>query len=537
MSSAEGVNQNPSKWRFTWEAQSHHPTLKLFLFNPFTNPKHQCRDLKADLNPTSSVVQVSYATDTTGEEVSLGAPVPKVLIDYECPLSFRALDDHIEVKVVLLLPVDHPLVSNFDEVLSLAGDGGGKLQSDDSEPLSMATDAESLSANGGVDFYCRSCSSKLTRSPIRQFVEMPSVNWQEAADNWFGSCCCSFGGVSEKLVARYAKSYTALKGRCLLDHSAVIVCKDDFLGCQFPECDGSQVCEISPKSDLPFVAIGQEVKDHSLCCQLPASDSESAQIGKSEIGHCCDMSHSMNSEVCDYPCDVSEHKHRCLEPVKETELGENQKSFLNGFLGNVFMAKSYNLSATVEWVEFACPYCSALLGAYPSSDGGGPLDGGVRLYKCLISTDLPVLGSNDIFRKYTLEKMFANQILQNAKDELSFRTVIKDLRTRCPVVQIILLNPNSWYCSNYCLDTGSLVEPSLKVSLRPAIKVLFCGSRNDTQFQQGKIEQWSGKHGADEVFMLPRQIEALVDYLVSARELFPPSFTVLEGFNLSCMQR
>jgi len=35
-------------------------------------------------------------------------------------------------------------------------------------------------------------------------VEIPSVNWREATDNWFGNCFCSFGGVSEKLVNGYA---------------------------------------------------------------------------------------------------------------------------------------------------------------------------------------------------------------------------------------------------------------------------------------------------------------------------------------------
>ncbi|KAL1074155.1 hypothetical protein V6Z11_D11G270200 [Gossypium hirsutum] len=34
----------------------------------------------------------------------------------------------------------------------------------------------------------------------RNFVEMPSSDWREVADNWFGGCCCSFGGISEKLV-------------------------------------------------------------------------------------------------------------------------------------------------------------------------------------------------------------------------------------------------------------------------------------------------------------------------------------------------
>lgn len=137
MSFIEGENQNPSRWRFTWEAHSHIPTLKLFLFNHSTNPELQCLDLKVDLNPSRNVVRASFVTDG-GEGVSLGVPVPRVLVDYESPLGFRALDDHIEVKIALLLPVDHPLVSNFDEVLSLAGDGRGKLQLDDSQPLSMS---------------------------------------------------------------------------------------------------------------------------------------------------------------------------------------------------------------------------------------------------------------------------------------------------------------------------------------------------------------------------------------------------------------
>lgn len=227
---------------------------------------------------------------------------------------------------------------------------------------------------------------------------MPSVNWQETADNWFGACCCSFGGVSEKLVARYAKSYVTLEGRCLLDNSAVIICKDDLLGCQFPESNGAQNSEILPNSNLGIVAIRKETNNNHSCCEVPASDTDSAQICISESESILGTGHSLNSEVCVCPSDLSDIKHRCLAPTEDIELKENQRSFLNGFLGNVFMAKSYNLSATIEWVEFTCPHCSELLGAYPSSHGGGPLDGGVRLYKCYISTNLPVLGSNDIFK-------------------------------------------------------------------------------------------------------------------------------------------
>lgn len=94
---------------------------------------------------------------------------------------------------------------------------------------------KSLSSCGGVHFYCRNCEFNLTRSPLSDFVEMPSVDWREVADNWFGACCCSFGGISEKLVARFANSYTSAKGVCLLNFATVTVCKDDLVGCNFPE--------------------------------------------------------------------------------------------------------------------------------------------------------------------------------------------------------------------------------------------------------------------------------------------------------------
>lgn len=130
--------ENPRKWRFTWEAQSHHPTLKLFLFNRQADHKSHCRCLDVSLNSRQSKIHVSFVAD--GDElVLLGVPVPRVLIDDESPLSFRAMDDHIEVKVTLLLPVDHPIVSNFDSMLSLSEDPGGSPVSDDVEPLSMDT--------------------------------------------------------------------------------------------------------------------------------------------------------------------------------------------------------------------------------------------------------------------------------------------------------------------------------------------------------------------------------------------------------------
>lgn len=86
-------------------------------------------------------------------------------------------------------------------------------------------------------------------------------------------------------------------------------------------------------------------------------------------------------------------------------------------------------------------------------------------YKCTV-TYLALVNS-----KYTLERMFTCQLLESAKDELSFRSVVKDLKTKSSLVHIVLLNPNSWCCSGYCSE--DTVEPFVKINLHPVVKVLF----------------------------------------------------------------
>nr|POF27404.1 hypothetical protein CFP56_14518 [Quercus suber] len=266
MSSAE---ENPRKWRFTWEAQSQIPILRLFLFDSHTKPSIQCQNLKVHLNLSQSLLQLRWFDD---RHVSLRVPIPRVLLDPEWPLSFTAFDDHIQVKLVLLLPVDHPIVSSFDSVLNFS-QGLENASFDASKPLEMDSDLKMLSSSEGVHFHCRSCSFKLTKTPLRDFVEMPSVNWREAADNWFGNCCCSFGGVSEKLV-------NGLDARESVD------------------------------SDL-----SKDVASATGCC---------VHVESNVINH------------------VDEDwKHQVSET---TEIKANQKSFLNGFLGNIFMILEFDCS-------------------------------------------------------------------------------------------------------------------------------------------------------------------------------------------------
>lgn len=458
-------------------------------------------------------------------------------------------------------------MSSLHAALGLSDDGGGALLLPDApKPLSTDSDLEKLSSKGSVDFYCRSCSAKLTRSPISCFLDSPSINWQEVADNWFGACCCSFGVISEKLVSRYARSYAPSRGRCLLTSRAVIICKDDLMNCEFPEVERNQSCEYRPllatedgdqskvlmhtgsdhatgpthvcegklksmhlndENLLECEAVGADVDGSILYCESPGLD---LTRNETSVNGCClHTSHSLSSEHEGHARDASKDMCRQLPP--------SQRYFLNGFLGDVFMAKSHNISTAIEWVEFSCPQCSALLGSYPCADSCAPLDNGVRFYKCCVSTDMPSKGPDDLFKDYTLERMFSNQILESAKDDLSFRTVVRDMKTKSPVLQIVLLNPNCWLSTGYCFDMDNPPESTTKLILQPVIKVLFNDCRDNTLLSSKTSEEWVRTHSADEVFMLMHQMEALIAHLVSAKDIFPPSMVSFEGLTLSLVQR
>ncbi|XP_027074800.2 uncharacterized protein [Coffea arabica] len=511
-------SQNPSNWRFTWEAQSHIPTVRLYLFNPHIKPSAQCTNLEVDLSVDQSSLLVRFYQAEAEACTSFRVPLPRVLIDPESPVQFTAYDDHIHVKLALLLPIDHPLVSEFDS------------SSDEYRPLSTDSDLKNLSALEEVYFYCRSCSAKLTRS-LRCFKEMPSVNWQEAADNWFGACCCSFGGISEKLVRSYAKSYTCAAGVCLLDTESVILCKDDLVGCEFPGFNWNQSVEFNLKlttDDILVKASSDDASKHgqTVCSEnddfgREVSNGKEHHLGSEEenlkeklrheatgnAGDCgnlsCLSSHLQTAEnmatcpdfhavmkhdlgFCDNGCHSFDRLEISSEEKsgRDIELLEHQKVLLNGFLWNGFLARSSNLSKDV--------------------------------------------------RCYSLERMFAIQLLESAKDELSFRTVVRDMQTKYPMLQIVLLNPDSWCCSGCCLYS---TESASRKSMHPTIKVLFSACCNDEENESRKLEEWITKNQADEVYMLPSQIGNLISYLKSANSMYPPSQVPLQNLSLSSMRR
>lgn len=163
--------------------------------------------------------------------------------------------------------------------------------------------------------------------------------------------------------------------------------------------------------------------------------------------------------------------------------------------------------------------------------------------------------------------MFISLLLESAKDELSFRTVVRDLHTKQPALQIVLLNPSSWCSSGYCSDT---VEQVPKVNMYPTIKLLYSNASKSNEQESRLVnhslcenqvltslwllsiyswtvdtwldlcrmmEEWTTKNQADEVYMLTYQIKELIGLLKLEHNKLPPSHSLLHGFSLSSMRR
>ncbi|XP_039126316.1 uncharacterized protein LOC120262289 [Dioscorea cayenensis subsp. rotundata] len=591
--------RNPRKWRYTWETLAHIPVLRLYLFDSHTDPSVRCRSLESFVRFEESLLLVSWIEDDG--DVLLRVPFPKVLIDHSCPIESIAKHDHIQIKLSLVLPVDHPL--NAD----ISGDAPDKLL-----PLNLCSDIENISS-GNLDLFCKNCSTKLTRQPVSRFVEMPSVNWQEAADNWFGGCCCSFGGISEKLVSEYTNAYSCVEGTCLVDVASLIICKDDLEGYTFQQVsDGFSECsskshlvtsdgftefvkevggENSQEDTCEYSEVGAESAshlvngpseckdDHSPCALLSSADhgveSQEALCVSVEITNVdqnqssdyqgassmefmnLDLSSCTGNIEKPYPyssADAFPSAGECHCFVDKTQDMPNKNSMVlcskknsmpmegqaclrNGSLGGGFLIKTSGLSADVEWVEFSCKECSSPVGSFPSlKDTKVPVDGGIRLFKCYVSTAVPTCGHNDIFRKHTIQRVFANLLHETAADELTFRTVVKDLRTKCPMLQILLLNSKAWSATGYCFE-NSTMEPLPETDMQPVVKVLFSDLNATAGANSGEIKDWSTRNDAEELHMLTHQIKELTESLNSAQRRFPSSCSYLQGMSLSYMER
>lgn len=83
-----------------------------------------------------------------------------------------------------------------------------------------------------------------------------------------------------------------------------------------------------------------------------------------------------------------------------------------------------------------------------------------------------------------MQRIFVNQLMENSRDELSFRTVVRDLTTRSPLLQIVLLNSDAWICTGFCVE---LEETVPQTDLHHAVKVLFSDYSNASEVKSRSV--------------------------------------------------
>ncbi|CAN6277469.1 unnamed protein product [Urochloa humidicola] len=590
VSAPGGDHPRRREWRYTWEALGHLSLLRLYLFPrpalPAANPPV---GLRADLRLEDSLLLLSFSLAGEGTApVTLRVPVPRVLVDPAAPAECRAAGDHVEVLLALVLPVDHPVVA-----AAFPPPHGVEPPA----PLSVRDDMKSLSA-GESHLYCKNCSARLTKQPLRKIMEMPSVNWEDVADNWFGGCCTSFGGAGEKLVAQFINAYGRLEGTSLLDTTAVTI-ETDYLeadlvaqvaACSALTSDFVAVEEVmsdvsigkdhaTGKIELknseeqanitdthaqpPFILVeGPSVSssetngvtlqtDQSGTCEMedidvnfekPKKDCcvEKIEESKKEVNlslvdpcHCSCVSEYSGKAEDNSPSQMSSGNQK-KQTVVETKRDYKLTKTIS--LGSSFIVKASNLMNDFEWVELLCGRCSSPLGSYPSQCSLVPADGRVRLFKCYTSTELPVMGPHDVFRGHTLERVFVNLLLEVAEDEISFRTLVRDLKSRRPMLQLVLLSSKAWLSSGCCYE-NDMDGSHGTADLQPSVKLLYSDYSNASEADLRIVEEWSAKYRAEELYMMKRQIDELTECLSSAMGNFPVSCSSLEGMHLSSLRR
>nr|CAB3445480.1 unnamed protein product [Digitaria exilis] len=330
-------------------------------------------------------------------------------------------------------------------------------------------------------------------------MEMPSVNWEDVADNWFGGCCTSFGGAGEKLVSQFINAYGRLEGTSLLDTTAITI-ETDYLEADLVaqlSCSAHSSDFVAIREAKSDISIG---KDHAtekikssaqpqfilearpnasssetngVALQTDQSGSCQMDVGidvnfeKSKNDCCVEKIEESNKEVdlslvdpC-HCCHVNLYSEKAEDnPLQMSSENQKKQTMLETkrdykltktiSLGSSFIVKASKLLNDFDWIELLCGRCSSPLGSYPSQCSLVPSDGRVRLFKCYTSTELPVTGPHDVFRI---------------------------------------------------------------------------------------VDEWSSKYRAEELYMMKRQIDELIECLSSTMDNFPVSCSSLEGMHLSSLRR
>ncbi|KAM0837290.1 hypothetical protein ACQ4PT_061766 [Festuca glaucescens] len=478
------------QWRYTWETLAHLPLLRLYLSHPALSAAAPVSGLCADLRLDASLLLLSFSLSGAGT-VSLRVPVPRVLVDPSAPPECRAAGDHLEVRLTLVLPVDHPVVA-----AAFPG-------ADPPAPLSLRDDLKSLSS-GDVHLYCKTCSARLTKQPLRNIVEMPSLDWEDVADNWFGGCCTSFGGASEKLVSQYINAYGRLEGTTLLDATSIIIEKD------YLEIDlVSRIDNSVPSID--FVALQEAMSNVTL-----ESDHTTDRINSEEA---CPEKETDSSHV--QPSLLLEEG-PCINNTERTN--EN-----NGGTPSSDQCGTIQLDTGVDVNSENSTSEPCINNTERTTENNGGILSSDQCGTVELNNSVDVNSTSDCF----VENM--EQTSQEADSFLMLCRMGGFGYSNATHPQTFLLGV-LMMCSGYCYENDTDGSHGT-ADLQPTVKLLYSNCSNASEADLRTIEEWSSKYRAEQLYMMGHQIDELTECLSSAMDKFPLSCSSLEGMSLSCLER
>lgn len=79
-----------------------------------------------------------------------------------------------------------------------------------------------------------------------------------------------------------------------------------------------------------------------------------------------------------------------------------------------------------------------------------------------------------------MERVFVNMLLEVAEDEISFRTVVRDLKTKRPILQLVLLSSKAWLSSGYCYE-NDMDGSHGTADLQHSVKLLYSDYSNASE--------------------------------------------------------
>lgn len=270
----------------------------------------------------------------------------------------------------------------------------------------------------------------------RRVIEVPSLDWREVSEHFYGNCCCaSFGAQAELLAARFQQLLTSSQGTCLVASTTCIVHKGDVITSEgdrdalsepvaanhigvetshvhISDCEGRKEKAIgSSKTNScagdHFDSNGSEHHSNKLAVTLESELNHHQNGGDGRttgsVAEEIQEVYVSGNKVSPGGFESKTHEDTAEEPYCSSSCSRNSASseFFSlkegkeaspESLGNGFMTGSQN--EVLDWDPFFCRSCSSLIGARRVDSSKN----GLQFFKCKISTHESVLSSSNIFR-------------------------------------------------------------------------------------------------------------------------------------------